>query len=151
MAATVAWQLFIEVDTGLGVGLASPFGAVLVAMQAALPTPELLHPVAHASGPLGIAIVATTGLVRLAKASVPHVTALLLQRQRLRASQALANDHPDHRIEITPSRIVVIPKDGPGHGSSRGTDVASPGARHDQTNRHRIETKTQLAPMEQRS
>jgi hypothetical protein len=93
--------------------------------EAALPTPELLHTLATAGGPLGVATVVATGLIRLAKAITPHVTALLAQRQRLRTSRDLADAHPHHRIEITPDWILIAPADGLAPASSRRADVAS--------------------------
>jgi hypothetical protein len=83
-----------------------------------MPTPQLLHTLASAGGPLGIAALIICGLIGLAKAIAPHVAAVLAQRQRLRTSRYLADAHPHHRIEITPDMIVIVPKDGPARSSS---------------------------------
>lgn len=83
-----------------------------------MPTPQLLHTLATAGGPLGVAALVATGVIRLAKTIAPHVAAVLRERQRLRTSRDLADAHPHHRIEITPDKIVIVPKDGPARASS---------------------------------
>jgi len=78
-----------------------------------------------AGGPLGVAALVIGGLVRLAKTLRPHVAAMLGERPRLRTSRELAATHFHHRIEITPDRIVITPKDGSTRASSHRADVAS--------------------------
>jgi hypothetical protein len=71
-----------------------------------------------------------------------HVAAVIRERQRLCTSRDLADAHPNNRIEITPDKIVIVPKDGLGRASSRRADVVSLLA--DTTTRTAIASKRKL-------